>query len=224
MEVIIHIALVVLIVSIGIFYKMYPQMPNIRQHKTPTFGYRRIEGFANPAVAPQEPKCVQRSKDAQAILSIIGPCRDAKNSPSEDDVDRQELLLILQKLTCLDADVNNNGVAGYNTLYLPYNTSHDTEPLTNFIGRCLNNGTRSRDLEIVIDKYETRGKALINKITGRIGMDSKALLENYQVVIRTTMKSMTDTCLAAQSNLDRPFGPRDPGYATPFSVERLAPF
>lgn len=222
----IYIALIVLIVSIGVFYRVYPRMPNIPYHKTPLDGYRRYspEGFANPAVAPQEPRCVQRSRDALAILKIIGPCRDQKNSPSEDDLDRQELALILQKLTCLDSDVNNNGVAGYNTLNLPYNTSHDLEPLTNFVGRCLNNGTRSRDLELIMDKYDVRGKTLIKQIMGRIGMDDKALQDNYQAVIRTTMKSLTDNCLAKQSNLDRPYGPRDPGYATPYSVERLASF
>ena len=76
-------------------------------------------------------------------MSLFKPCPDVL--PSEDATDRVELALILNKLTCLDADVSNNGVDGYNTLKLPYNTSHDAEPLTNFVGRCLNNGTRSRD-------------------------------------------------------------------------------
>lgn len=211
-----YLALIVLIVAAGIFYHVYPRMPPRSRN--------RYEGFASPAVAPAEPKCINRNADAQTILRILPPCGDPYNSPTEDATDRAELALILQKLTCLDADVANNGVAGYNTLALQYNTSHDAEPLTNFVGRCLNNGTQSRDLEIVIDKYDKRGKTLIAQITNRTGMDPAALYENYAAVIRTTMKTLTDNCLAPQSHLDVPFGPRDPGYSTPFSVSQLAPY
>jgi len=192
---------------------MYPQMPK-----------NRYEGFSSPAVAPAEPKCIQRSLDAQTILRILPPCGDPYRSPGEDATDREELALILKKLTCLDADVANNGVAGYNTLSLQYNTSHDAEPLTNFVGRCLNNGTQSRDLEIVIDKYDKRGKTLINQITKRIGMDASSLMDNYDALLNTTMRTLKTNCLAPQSHLDVPFGPRDPGYSTPFSVATLAPY
>jgi hypothetical protein len=215
MEVLVYLALIVLIVSIGIFYRFYPRMPAYRN---------RYEGFSSPAVAPAEPKCLQRNLDALTILRILPPCGDPHNTPTEDATDREELALILQKLTCLESDVANNGVSGYNTLALPYNTSHDAEPLPNFVGRCLNNGTRSRDLEIVIEKYDKRGKTLIHQITKRNGMDAGALLDNYEAVVRTTMKTLVDNCLAKQSNLDRPYGPRDPGFAVPYAVERLASY
>ena len=219
MEVLLYLALIVLIVSSGIFYKMYPQFP-----RRPRNRYEGYEPFADPAVSPSEPKCLQRNRDAQTILRILPPCSDEKNSPTDDATDRAELSLILQKLTCMDSDVNNNGVAGYKTMSLQYNTSHDAEPLPSFVGRCLNNGTQSRDLEIMMDKYDKRGKELLNQITKRIGMDAKPLMENYDSLIRTTMKSLVDNCLAKHMSLDRPFGPRDPGFATPFSVERLAPY
>jgi len=206
-----YLALIALIVAAGLFFRMYPRMPK-----------NRYEGFSSPAVAPAEPKCIQRSLDAQTILRILSPCTDP--SPTEDATDRAELALILKKLTCLDADVANNGVAGYNTLSLQYNTSHDAEPLTNFVGRCLNNGTQSRDLEIVIDKYDKRGKVLLNQITKRLGMDASSLMSNYDALLNTTMNTLKTNCLAPQSHLDIPFGPRDPGYSTPFSVARLASY
>jgi len=206
---------IVLVVAVGIYFKMYPRFPPSE---------RRIENFANPAVAPNQPSCVQRSADALVLLGLFKPCPDQRNAPTEDAVDRVELQLILNKLTCLDADVSNNGVDGYNTLKLPFNTTHDTEPLTNFVGRCLNNGTRSRDLEVIMDRYERRGTTLIKNLCLRKGIDSKAPLDHYAEVTKNTMNSLTTNCLAKHSSLDTPFGPRDPGFSVPFSVSTLSPY
>jgi hypothetical protein len=200
----------VLVIGAGVYFQTYPQMP------------KRYENFANPAVAPNEPSCVHRSADAQILMSLFKPCPDTL--PSEDSVDRVELALILNKLTCLDADVSNNGVDGYNTLKLPYNTSHDAEPLTNFVGRCLNNGTRSRDLEIVIDRFEKRGATLIKNLCKRKDLDIKEPLYHFGEVIKTTMNSLTTNCLTQHASLDKPFGPRDPGFSVPYSVDRLAAY
>jgi hypothetical protein len=214
MESYILLLVIIVIVALGVFFNMYPKFPPSE----------RKEGFSSPAVAPNTPKCIQRSIDAQVLLRLFPPCSDPSHAPTEDDTDREELNLILMKLTCLDADATNSGVGGYNTLKLKYNTSHDAVPLTNFVGRCLNNGTNQRDIDIVIEKYDQRGKELIRKISSRIGMDSKEAQENYNSLITNTMRTLTTHCLAMRSSLDKPFGPRDPGFSTPYSVERLAPF
>lgn len=202
--------LILIIVSAGIYLKMYPRFPRI------------MEKFSSPAVAPYSPKCINRSVAAQNILMFFKPCPFV--SPTEDATDREELALILQKLTCLESDVANNGVTGYNTFNLQYNTSHDTEPLTNFVGRCLNNGANSRDINIIMDKYETRGKELIRRISGRIGIASKEWLLVYESVLKVTNKTLNLTCLSQHSSLDIPYGPRDPGYAVPSGVATLAPY
>jgi hypothetical protein len=204
---------IVVVVAVGVYFKMYPRFPQTH-----------YENFANPAVAPNQPSCVERSGDALVLLGLFKPCPDQYNAPTTDAVDRVELQLILNKLTCLDADVTNNGVAGYNTLNLPYNTSHDAEPLTNFVGRCLNNGTRSRDLEIVMDRYEKRGNTLIKQLCANKKIDPKAPLEHFAEVLKTTMNALTTNCLAQHSSLDKPFGPRDPGFSVPFTVSNLAPY
>jgi hypothetical protein len=205
-------SVLVVVIASGIYFHMYPKFP-------PT---ARYENFANPAVSPDKPTCVHRSVDAQVLMGLFKQC--PKSSPTDDATDREELALILNKLTCLDADVSNNGVDGYNTLKLPYNTSHDAEPLTNFVGRCLNNGTRSRDLEIVIDRFEKRGKTLIENLCRRKDIDSKEPLVHFAAVVKTTMNALTTNCLAKHSSLDRPYGPRDPGFMVPYSVDRLAQY
>jgi hypothetical protein len=216
LDLLVYLVFLILIAGMGIFFKMYPKFPALEK--------RQIEPFASPAVAPFQPKCTQRNADAQVLLRLFPPCPDESKAPTEDATDRAELSLILNKLTCLDADVNSNGVKGYNTMSLQYNTSHDQEPLGSFVGRCLNNGIRQRDIELLAEKYEKRGKTLITQIATRQGIDGKSALETYETVIKTTIKSLTTHCLAQRSSLDTPYGPRDPGYAIPYSVSALAPF
>lgn len=221
MKSVIYLIVIIAIVSMGLYFKMYPVFPMME--KT-TIRYNTTENFSSPAVSPSEPSCVKRNVDAQILLRMFPICDSQYKSPSEDALDRIELKLILNKLTCLDADVSNSGVAGYNTLHLPYNTSHDTEPLTNFVGRCLNNGARMRDIDLIIDKYEKRGLELILLIATRMDTEPRAAYSHYRAVIVTTLKALKANCLMPHSQLDRPPGPRDPGYSTPFSVEVLAPF
>jgi hypothetical protein len=209
------LGVLIFMVAAGVYLKMYPQMPR---------SFSGYENFANPAVAPEEPNCIRRSLDAQALASLFKQCSDQRNAPTEDDMDRAELNLILQKLTCLDADVSNNGTNGYNTLKLQYNTSHDAEPLQNFVGRCLNNGTRSRDLEIMIDLYERRGNTIVKQLCSRAKIDAKEPLERYAEVIKTTMKTLTLNCLMKHTSLDRPYGVRDPGFSSSYMVDKLAPY
>lgn len=218
MDKLLYLGLIILIVAAGILLGGYPKFPPAEENK------KSVEHFSSPAVAPAQPKCAQRSSDAMFILRMLPACDDPKNTPSTDAIDREELKLILMKITCLDSDVANNGVVGYNTFKLPYNVHHDNEPLTNFVGRCLNNGTQSRDLEIVVDKYEKRGSELIRRISKKIGLDDSELLKHYQSLLTQLTNTLNDNCLAKHSSLDRPFGPRDPGYSSPFSVEKLAPF
>lgn len=200
---------------------MYPVFPTLG--KT-TLRYNTVENFSSPAVAPNQPSCVKRNVDAQALLHLFPQCDSDKKSPSEDAMNRIELKLILNKLTCLDADVTNSGVAGYNTLSLPYNTSHDMEPITNFVGRCLNGGARTRDIDLIMSKYESRGNTLIAAIASLMHINPKPAFKHYRNVLRVTHDSLLYNCKMKRASLDIPAGVRDPGYSIPFSIEKLAPF
>jgi hypothetical protein len=212
MQTLIYVIVIVAIVAAGVALKMYPQFPHT------------VERFSSPALAPNMPSCVQRNADAQALLALFPQCMDQYKAPSEDDTDRVELKLILNKMTCLESDVKNSGVTGYNTLYLPYNTSHDTEPITNFVGRCLNGGARTRDIALIMEKYEKRGIELISRLAKNIKINPEQAFNHYNALIKVTFNALTNSCKMSRVSLDRPVGVRDPGYSTPFSVEKLAPF
>ena len=200
---------------------MYPRFPSME--KT-TLKYSTVENFSSPAISPNDPTCVKRNTDAQALLRMFPQCDSDYKSPSEDALNRVELKLILNKLTCLDADVTNSGVAGYNTLQLKFNTSHDTEPITNFVGRCLNGGARTRDIDIIMAKYESRGNELIASLARRLKVDPRPAFNRFRNVLSVTHDSLINNCKMKRASLDIPAGVRDPGYSIPFSIEKLAPF
>ena len=200
---------------------MYPRFPSME--KT-TLKYSTVENFSSPAISPNDPTCVKRNTDAQALLRMFPQCDSDYKSPSEDALNRVELKLILNKLTCLDADVTNSGVAGYNTLQLKFNTSHDTEPITNFVGRCLNGGARTRDIDIIMAKYESRGNELIASLARRLKVDPRPAFSRFRNVRSVTNDSLINNCKMKRASLDIPAGVRDPGYSIPFSIEKLAPF
>ena len=162
------------------------------------------EGFA--VVDPiHMPACVQRSSAAQRILAAIA------TYPASDEA-AEELRLLLSKLTCIEADISTSGAGKYRTLSLQFRTSHDMEPPTSFVGRCLNNAVRQRDIDLVMDKYTKRGKALIKSRCPEMQKD-------FEDVLATTRLAMVSFCLGDQPSMDKPMGVRDPGFWAPSDTD-----
>jgi len=163
------------------------------------------EGFANPITVDPHlaPACTARSSGAQHILSSISRLPDS-------DEGATELRLLLSKLCCIEADVSTAGAGVYRTLNLQFRTSHDMEPPTALVGRCLRNAMRPRDIALIMDKYEKRGKDLI-----RSRCPSTDNLAAFDQVIASTRLAMTTFCLAEQPSMDKPAGARDPGFWAP---------
>ena len=178
---------------------------------------RRVEPFSTVAVDRDlMPRCFTRDADAQNILSML------RDTQQKDGF--AELSLILQKLLCIDADVTGAGVGGYQSFQLPFVTQHDLEPPASFVGRCLKGAVRSRDLEIMIDKLESRGNTLIHSISPA---DRRAacLTKFHGVVVRAS-RSIGKACMnnGIGKGLDQPSGPRDPGYSIPEGLEEQGPY
>lgn len=173
-------------------------------HFKPKQNQNLSEGFANAAVDPiLSPACTQRSPAAQRILA------DIAHLP-ETDEGAAELRLLLSKLTCIEADVSTAGAGTYRTLKLQFRTSHDMEPATSLVSRCLRNAVRQRDIDLVMDKFEKRGKQLI-KSRCRSGSS----LADFDEVVAATRLSMVSFCLGDQPSMDKPAGVRDPGFWEP---------
>jgi len=168
----------------------------------------KVEGFAVAAVDPiRMPACAERSPAAQRILAAIA------HYP-ESDEGAAEIRLLLSKLCCMEADVSTAGAGVYRTLPLQFRTSHDMEPPTSFVGRCLRNAVRQRDIDLVMDKFEKRGRALIRSRCPESRKD-------FDEVIASTRLAFVSFCLGDQPSMDKPMGARDVGFWAPDDTDLM---
>jgi hypothetical protein len=153
------------------------------------------------------PACAERSPAAQRILAAIA------HYP-ESDEGAAEIRLLLSKLCCMEADVSTAGAGVYRTLPLQFRTSHDMEPPTSFVGRCLRNAVRQRDIDLVMDKFEKRGRALIRSRCPESRKD-------FDEVIASTRLAFVSFCLGDQPSMDKPMGARDVGFWAPDDTDLM---
>jgi len=181
------------------------------------------EGFATVAVDEDTmPKCFLRNTEAQRLmaqfrgLDVVSPGSDAANAYNE-------LKLILQKMLCIDADVSGMASGVYSTYKLPFATLHDIEPPPVFVNRCVKRALRARDVEVTMDKYESRGFALI-AILCRCPKKKKIAGDMFHEIVADVTRNIIGRCLAEKATLDRPAGPRDPGFFMPPELDKLRPY
>lgn len=193
------------VLAIGVFLYLRPRFIN--------------EGFVTVAIDDSVmPRCLARDNDAQSLLAQLYS-KAASNSKAGEAY--EEFKLILQKLLCIDADITGAGAGVYSTYSLPYVTAHDIEPAANFVGRCVRNAVRERDVFMVLEKLESRGVELL-KI--QCSGDSAAMNTNitlFNSIVKRIGASITSKCLSEKANMDIPASPRDPGYYTPHTIDSL---
>jgi hypothetical protein len=177
------------------------------------------EGFTTVAIEGEiMPRCLARDPDSQALLAQLYS-KSAPNSSAGEAY--TEFKLILQKLLCIDADVTGMGAGAYSTYQLPYATSHDIEPAASFVGRCVRNAVRERDVFMVLEKFEQRGNVLLKTICGGDSAATNTHVAAFNRIVKRIGANIASGCLREKANMDVPAGPRDPGYYTPNNVETL---
>ena len=182
------------------------------------------EGFTTIAIESQTiPKCVFRSPEAQQLLSALYTLvkNDAPASPKA--MAYQEFKMIIQKVLCIDADITGLGSGPYSTYQLPFETQQDIVPAADFVGRCLRNGVNARDIEVQYAKYIDRGNVLLMTIVTNPVIASQAK-QQFTDIARKSAKAISFVCLSGNATLDKPAGPRDPGYYSPPSLKELGPY
>jgi hypothetical protein len=174
------------------------------------------EGFTTIAIdEATAPKCFLRDADAQKLISKFVAVRSMPPA-SEKAMALSELTLILQKMLCIDADLAGSGMGPYSTYQLPYATAHDIEPAASFVGRCLKNAVRSRDIEVAMGKFEDRGNELLDVLCGGTP-EHAANKDLFRGIVARATRNISEYCLKEKNSLDHPASPRDPGYYDPGS-------
>jgi hypothetical protein len=181
------------------------------------------EGFTTIALDEKTmPKCFTRDSEAQDLLILLNHGANAPAN-SEQGMAYSELKLILEKMLCIDADITGSGAGVYSTYQLPYATSHDIEPAASFVNRCVRNAVQSRDIEVAFGKFEDRGAELINTMC-ESKEQQKAAQDKFHSIVARTIQAISKNCLTSKDNMDKPAGPRDPGYFMPAALESLRPY
>ena len=179
------------------------------------------EGFGAPVVGAGQPDCLRESNEAAAI---IGAFQDRVGSVEEGNPDLDELKVLLGKLCCMKRDlVAVNGTVNA-TLYQPFMTAHDIEPVAETTGRCFAKTIPERDLSLSFDKWKTRGRFLISRLCSASDMTpaEKAKMDTYfDQVLVDVYDIAQQRCLAGTPTIDAKTTPRDVGAFSPPALDDL---
>jgi hypothetical protein len=115
------------------------------------------------------------------------------------------------------------GTGTYSTYLLPFNTQHDMEPVGSFVGRCLKNAVRERDIDLTIGKLQARGVELIMAMCASVESSTRSLAQ-FDSIVKDVQKRITASCLKEHAPMDHPAGVRDPGYYTPVKLHSVGAF
>jgi len=174
----------------------------------------QVEGFAVAAVDPARmPACAERSTEAQSLLARFATL------PYTDEA-VAELRLLISKLCCMEADIVAPFAGSYRTLPLQFRTSHDLEPPSTTVGRCLQQALPQRDIDLALEKYQRRGKELLGLILGGDCSDAK---REFAAVLDRLRKAFA-TCQTARPSMDHPIGVRDMGFWESRGVANLSAY
>ena len=179
------------------------------------------EGFGAPVVGAGQPDCLRESNEAAAI---IGAFQDRVGSVEEGNPDLDELKVLLGKLCCMKRDlVAVNGTVNA-TLYQPFMTAHDIEPVAETTGRCFAKTIPERDLSLSFDKWKTRGRFLISRLCSASDMTptEKGKMDSlFNQVLVDVYDIAQQRCLAGTPIIDAKATPRDVGAFSPPALDDL---
>ena len=177
-----------------------------------------VEGFAVTPVDPLRlPACVARSTDAQALLAQIA------HVPITD-TNAEELRLLTSKLCCIEADLATPTVGVFQTLNLQFRTSHDMEPASSLIGRCRAGAVPNRDIVLLVEKFQVRGHVLVNTLIEPTTQEAQVAHDHFDAVVLRAQVALMSFCSTPAPRMDRPSGPRDPGFWEPTEVSDIATY
>jgi len=203
-------AAIAIVLAILITYLVFVFMPNA--DTMPKF----VEGFGAPVVGAGLPDCLRDSSEGAEIIGIF---QDRVGSVEEGPADLRELTVLLSKLACMKRDLSAVASVVNATLYQPFVTAHDVEPVAETVGRCFSKTIPRRDLELSFDKWKTRGRFLIQRLCGASSM-SRAEVgkvgQLFDAVLVDTYDIAQQKCLQETPVMEGPSASRaTDGYSPP---------
>lgn len=119
------------------------------------------EGFGGVTVVPGGPDCLRTTSE---LAEIIGFFSGRKDTTEEGPEDLREMTLLCSKLACFKKDITGVARVVNATAMQPYATAHDIEPVAETTARCFSKTIPERDLNLIIDKWGSRGEVLLRRL------------------------------------------------------------
>lgn len=209
------IAFFALIIAIAVSYFIYLLL--CRSNTMPSV--KTAEGFYGaPVVGAGEPNCMRDSSESAALVGLF---MDSTQTAEEGSPDLQELKVLLGKLACMKRDLIQVAGVVNATLYSPFSTAHDVEPVAETVGRCFAKTIPSRDLEISFDKWKARGRFLIRRLCSAYNLDAqeaKKAMSLFDAVLVDVYDVAQQKCLKGDAEIMGKTSSRD---VTPFTPPNL---
>jgi hypothetical protein len=159
------------------------------------------EGFAGPVKVGGLPDCMNSSDDSALIYSTF---LEKASTTEEGADDLSELYALLGKVACLKRDLLSPGHLVSATKSATFYTMHDIEPVAETAARCFSKSIPVRDIEIIVDKWNTRGKMLLDRLctsyslTGTVQEKTKSLYKSVMADITEVLKTV---CLKGEGTI-----------------------
>ena len=159
------------------------------------------EGFAGAVHVGGLPDCVNTSDDSAAIYSTFV---SKASTTGEGADDLEELSVLLGKLACLKRDLMSPGHLVSATKSSAFSTMQDLEPVAETAARCFAKSIPARDVEIAVDKWNTRGKMLLSRLCTSYSIGA-SVQEKTMGLFKSVIADITDVmktvCLKGDSTI-----------------------
>ena len=171
--------------------------------------YSKAEGFGGIAHGAGSPSCLRSSAEGAKLIDMFS---GKKPRFAEGPDALSELTVLVGKLSCFKKDLVSPSYIVNATRMQPYSTTHDIEPVAETTARCFAKTISPRDLGISLDKWASRGEALVKKLCTSYSLTSGEV-EQAQKLFREVVRDVSDiarsSCLAGEPSIAGKPGPRD---------------
>ena len=193
-----------LLIAIASVYISYQLWSNSNTQPTPFLE----EGFAGPVAGTSEISCGEKSIEATKLYAIFSNKTSSTETGSDD---LNEFKSLLGKLCCLKQDLLSAGRLVNATKNSPYITSQDIEQVSETVARCFAKTVPKRDLDIILNKWSTRGDMLISRLCTSYDLEP-AQTNNTKTLFTALINDITDilmtVCLKGPVTIAGDEGPR----------------
>jgi hypothetical protein len=178
------------------------------------------EGFGGVAVGSGNPDCLRTSSEGSQIADFFQG-RESKAEEGADDL--RELLLVLSKLACFKKDLMGAAGVVESTRYQPFATAHDIEAVAETTARCFAKTIPPRDLDIIFEKWEERGKKLLRRLCTAYDVsqkDHKMLLGKFNAMLDDVKDVAKKVCFVGEAIINgKGQGRTTSGYEPPSLID-----